>query len=253
MHKIRVLMIEDNDKIIELIENTFKKTNIKIVLLAKDGIEALELIKKTDEYDIIVLDIVIPNIDGLKVLETLRALKIDKKVIISTSLNSQELIRGVSELGASYYLLKPYDPLLLKERIIEISKEKENIYIDIDHFSLKITVTRLLHELGIPSHIKGHKYLRKAIIIVYEAFKINNLSNEVYLPISKKYDVSVESIERAIRNAIEISWNRGNYSLIDDLFGHSIDIEKAKPTNSEFIKTIADKLKLQYCKNKKNL
>lgn len=253
MQKIRVLLIEDNEQVIEVITKQFKGTNIEVVLIARDGIEAFDLIKQIEKYDVIILDIVIPNMDGVELLEELRKLNKNKKVIVSTSCNSQEIIRKLSELGASYYFLKPYDLTLLAPRIIEITKKQDNIIIDMDHYNLKIAITKMLHELGIPSHIKGHKYLRKAIIIVYESFEINNVSKEIYQPIASKYNVSIASVERAIRNAIEISWNRGNFDVIEELFGHSLDIDKAKPTNSEFIKTLADKLKLQYCKNKQNL
>ena len=117
------------------------------------------------------------------------------------------------------------------------------------HNNLQISVTKILHELGVPSHIKGYQYIREGIMLIYDKPEfIGSITKELYPDIAKTYTTTVSRVERAIRHAIEVSWNRGNWDLMEDIFGHSVDIDKAKPTNSEFIVTIADKLRMDYCK-----
>mgnify|MGYP000892903784 FL=1 len=172
-----------------------------------------------------------------------------KPVIISTSYNSDEMIRRVSEYGVHYFLLKPYELSDLENRILEASnvREKENKNINIYHNNLQISVTKILHELGVPSHIKGYQYIREGILLIYNNPEIiGGITKELYPEIANKYDTTVSRVERAIRHAIEVSWNRGDWELMEEIFGHSVDIDKAKPTNSEFIVTVADKLRLEY-------
>ena len=187
-----------------------------------------------------------PNKDGIYVLEEMKKLGINKKVIVSTSYNSPEVIRKISELGASYYLLKPYDMKDLDKRISELCNQTDSTNIDFGYSSLQSSITKILHELGIPSHIKGYQYIRNAIGIIYERPEtIGGITKELYPELASKFDTTVSRVERAIRHAIEVSWNRGDWDLMEEIFGHSVDIDKAKPTNSEFIVTIADKLRLE--------
>ena len=161
------------------------------------------------------------------------------------------MIRKVSELGVSYFMLKPFELKDLEKRIKEVSTgiKYGGEAIDLYHNNLQVAITKVLHELGVPSHIKGYQYIREGISIVYEKPEIvGGITKELYPEISKKFDTTVSRVERAIRHAIEISWNRGNWQLMEDIFGHSVDIDKAKPTNSEFIVTVADKLRLEYNK-----
>ena len=149
-----------------------------------------------------------------------------------------------------YFLLKPFDLKDLETRILEATKKVDiNNTISAKEKNLKISVTRLLHELGVPSHIKGYQYIREGILLLYNNPEIiGGITKELYPEIASKYDTSVSRVERAIRHAIEVSWNRGNLDLMEEIFGHSVDIDKAKPTNSEFIVTVADKLRLEYVK-----
>ena len=253
MDKTRLLVIDDNDSLVELIEEYFEDVpNIDVVLTAKDGNEGINIInRKTNEFDMILLDLVMPKKDGLDVLRYLYDNRIDKKVIVLTSYNTQEIIRKVSELGATYYILKPFELSLLHEKIDEISKDSygKNNSIDLYNNNLQISITKTLHELGVPSHIKGYQYIREGISLIYQHPEIvGGITKELYPEIAKKYDSTVSRVERAIRHAIEISWNRGNWDLMEEIFGHSVDIDKAKPTNSEFIVTVADKLRLDYNK-----
>lgn len=254
MKNIRVLMIDDNVELVNMIKEYFSDhTNINLVLEANDGERGIELAKtRQSDYDIIVLDLIMPKKDGLAVLEVLKREKIDKKVIVLTSYNAQEMIRRVSEFGINYFILKPFELSDLETRIEEcMGKESyDSRSIDLYHNNLQISITKILHELGIPSHIKGYQYIREGISVLYERPEVvGGITKELYPDIAGKFDTTVSRVERAIRHAIEVSWNRGNWDLMEDIFGHSVDIDKAKPTNSEFIVTVADKLRLEFQRN----
>ena len=147
--------------------------------------------------------------------------------------------------------MKPFDLADLEKRILEAGSvsNSSSKNIDFGYNNLQISITKILHELGIPSHIKGYQYIREGIGIIYERPEtIGGITKELYPELATKFDTTVSRVERAIRHAIEVSWNRGSWDLMEEIFGHSVDIDKAKPTNSEFIVTIADKLKLEASK-----
>lgn len=251
MEKTRLLVIDDNEALVDMIEEYFSSHElINIAFKAYTGDEGINLIEKNlNDYDVIILDLIMPKKDGIYVLEEMKKRNIYKPVIISTSYNSDEMIRRVSEYGVHYFLLKPYELSDLENRILEASnvREKENKNINIYRNNLQISVTKILHELGVPSHIKGYQYIREGILLIYNNPEIiGGITKELYPEIANKYDTTVSRVERAIRHAIEVSWNRGDWELMEEIFGHSVDIDKAKPTNSEFIVTVADKLRLEY-------
>ena len=251
MNKIRVLMIDDNIELVSMIKEYFNNhANIELVMEANDGERGIDLVTRCqDDYDVVILDLIIAKRDGLSVLETMKREQLDKKVIILTSYNAQDMIRKVSELGVNYFILKPFELSDLERRIEDCCIEKSygSASIDIYHNNLQISITKILHELGIPSHIKGYQYIREGISILYERPEvIGGITKELYPDIANKFDTTVSRVERAIRHAIEVSWNRGDWDLMEDIFGHSVDIDKAKPTNSEFIVTVADKLRLEF-------
>ena len=253
MSKTRVLVIDDNRNLIMMIKEYFKdNADISIMLEANDGNEGIRLIeKKKNEFDLILLDLIMPGKDGISVLEYLNESKINKKVIVLTSYNTQEIIRKVAEMGVNYFMLKPFELSDLEKKIISVMDDENygGESIDLFHNNLQISITKTLHELGVPSHIKGYQYIREGISLVYQNPEIvGGITKELYPEIAKRYKTTVSRVERAIRHAIEVSWNRGNWQLMEDIFGHSVDIDKAKPTNSEFIVTIADKLRLEYNK-----
>ena len=247
MEKKNLLVIDDNKSIISLIKDYFKELkDINVVLTANDGEEGINLIQKEmDKYNIIILDIVMPNIDGIEVLKYIQKNHINKKIIVLTSCNSQEMIRKVTELGADYYILKPFLFKNLERVIRELNHHKILGEIDLYQNQLERTIIYLLHELGVPSHIKGYQYMKEGIKIIYH----NEITaKELYNKIAKTFHSTTSSVERAIRHAIEISWNRGNYEVMEEIFGYSIDLDKAKPTNREYLITITDKIKLDYHK-----
>ena len=253
MKEIRVLMIDDNKSLVDMIEEYFSDNEkIKVVKKAYSGLEGIKVIDKNrNDYDVIILDLIMPNKDGIYVLDEMKKRGISKPVIISTSYNQDEMIRKVSEYGVRYFLLKPYDLTDLESRILELSnfELKENKNINLFHSGLQMSITKILHDLGVPSHIKGYQYIKEGIMLIYEnPSMIGGITKELYPEIANKYNTTVSRVERAIRHAIEVSWNRGDWDLMDEIFGHSVDVDKAKPTNSEVIVTVADKLRLEYKK-----
>lgn len=252
---IKLLVVDDNKSIIELIKEYFENSKEIVVKdVAYDGEEALlKLEKQKDEIDLVLLDLIMPRKDGLYVLNQMQEKNINKNVIVVTSYNEHDTIKKVSEYGAKYFVLKPFDLNDLEKKIIEVSKNNHNNTksLNIYENSMQLSITKILHSLGIPSHIKGYQYIREAIYLVYNNSKlIGGITKELYPLISKKFDTSASRVERAIRHAIEVSWNRGDWDLMNEIFGNSVDIDRAKPTNSEFIVTIADKLRLDALKVK---
>ncbi len=252
---IRVLMIDDNIELIEMIKEYFNDhANIKVVLQAENGEEGLKIIREQqNDYDLILLDLIMPKKDGVEVLESMVKEGISKKVIILTSYNTQAMIRRVSEFGIDYFILKPFELADLEKRIIECmgNNNYSKSSIDVYHNNLEISITKILHELGVPSHIKGYQYIREGISMIYDNPELTGrITKDLYPRIADKFDTTVSRVERAIRHAIEVSWNRGNWDLMEDIFGYSVDIDKAKPTNSEFIVTVADNLRLEFHKTK---
>ena len=251
MKKIRVLMIDDNVSLTEMVKEYFKDNKkIEIALSCDNGVDGLKaIIEQEKDYDIVLLDLIMPKKDGLAVLEELKKQNITRNIIVETSYNSPEVIRNVSEYGVNYYILKPFELDDLENRILDVFKQLDKKTINIFHNNLEISLTRMLHELGMPAHIKGYQYIRDGIIMIYNNPNIiGGITKELYPDVASKYNTTVSRVERAIRHAIEVSWNRGNWDLMEEIFGHSVDIDKAKPTNSEFIVTIADKLRLEFMK-----
>lgn len=251
MEKIKVLMIDDNVNLVEMVNDYFEDNpRIDIVGSAYNGDEGLKIIKEGKlEYDLIVLDLIMPKKDGIAVLRDLKENNINRNIIVATSYNAPDTIRKVSEYGVTYYILKPFDLPDLEDKILDTFTTSSKKSINILSNNLQISISKMLHELGMPSHIKGYQYIREAISMVYDNPDIvGGITKELYPELATKFDTTVSRVERAIRHAIEVSWNRGDWDLMEEIFGHSVDIDKAKPTNSEFIVTLADKLRLEYVK-----
>ena len=251
MKKIRVLMIDDNKQLVDMVKEYFSShAVISLDLVANDGVEGLEVINNNlGEFDLILLDLIMPKKDGISVLEELKDKKDIPKIIVLTSYNTPEIIRKTSELGVNYYMLKPFELPELERKILECTNEikSSSKTLDLYHNNLQIAITNVLHELGVPSHIKGYSYIRQSITeVFFHPDVVGGITKELYPKIAEEFNTTVSRVERAIRHAIEVSWNRGNWDLMQEIFGYSVDIDKAKPTNSEFIVTVADKLRLEY-------
>ena len=254
MKTTRLLMIDNNKELVVAVKKYFTNhASIEVTMNSDNGIDALDkIVNRKNDYDIIVMDLILPNKDGLTILEEMKKKEIDKPVIVLTSYNSETIIRRTAELGISFFMLKPFELEELEKRIMDVSDfdRYDNKSIDIYHNNLQISITKILHDLGVPSHIKGYQYIREGISLIYDnPDLIGGITKELYPDIAGKYDTTTSRVERAIRHAIEVSWNRGSWDLMEEIFGHSVDIDKAKPTNSEFIVTIADKLRLEFQKS----
>ena len=251
MEKIKILMIDDNANLIKMVKEYFStNSKIQINLTATNGEEGINVLEKNMEnVDLILLDLIMPKKDGIYVLNEMKKRKINKKVIVATSYNAADVIREVSEFGVNYYILKPFELTDLEKRIYSIMEKKDNQNIDLYTSNLQVSITKMLHELGIPSHIKGYQYIRKAIEMIFDdPGIIGGITKELYPTLAGKFQTTTSRVERAIRHAIEVSWNRGNIDFMEELFGYSVDIDKAKPTNSEFMVTVADKLRVDFHK-----
>jgi len=250
MKKQRLLVVDDNLSLVNMIRNYISDSdNLELAYEAYDGKQGLDVfMKNQNDIDLVLLDLIMPNKDGLYFLDELKKKNITANVIVITSFNSDEMLRRIATYDIKYFLLKPFDLNDLEQRVLEATNQVEfKKGITAKEKDLKISVTKLLHELGVPSHIKGYQYIREGILLLYNNPEIvGGITKELYPEIASKFDTSVSRVERAIRHAIEVSWNRGNIDLMEEIFGHSVDYDKAKPTNSEFIVTVADKLKLEH-------
>ena len=249
MNKIKVLLIDDNMQLVDMVKEYFSShAVIEVNDVAYNGNDGLLLLKK-NKYDVVLLDLIMPGMDGIRLLEEVSKNNINARIIVLTSYNSPEVIRKVSGLGIKYFMLKPFELSELENKILEYSNNE--VYnrktIDMYYSNLQMSITKLLHELGVPSHIKGYSYIREGITLIYNNEDLSSaITKELYPTIAKKYNTTPSRVERAIRHAIEVSWNRGNWELMEEIFGYSVDIDKSKATNSEFIVTLADKLRLEY-------
>lgn len=251
MNKLRVLMVDDNVQLVDMVKEYFSShAVIDISYVANNGIEGVKLIKENlGNYDLILLDLIMPKKDGISVLEDIKNIENLPKVIVLTSYNTQEVIRKVASLNVNYFMLKPFELPELEKKILECTNtiSTKSRTIDLYHNNLQIAITKVLHELGVPSHIKGYSYIREGITeILFHPDISTGITKELYPKIADNFNTTVSRVERSIRHAIEISWNRGNWDYMQEIFGYSVDIDRSKPTNSEFIITVADKLRLDY-------
>ena len=251
--EIRVIVVDDNESLVEMLNDYFEGHKIiKIVDKAHNGLDGVKLIEEEkDNFDVLLLDLIMPKKDGLYVLEELNKKGIDKPVIVGTSFNADETIARVSKYNPKHFILKPFDLTDLENKILDSVNTESNLgnKINVYHNNLEISVTKLLHGLGVPSHIKGYQYIREGVLLMYEKPDIvGAITKELYPEIADRFDTTVSRVERAIRHAIEVSWNRGDIDLMEEIFGHSVDYDRAKPTNSEFIVTVSDKLRLEFAK-----
>ena len=244
-NKIRILLVDSDKEQVSSIEKYFSKDAvIDVVNVFDNGCNAYKYIKNYQEnYDIILMDLLLPGRDGISIISEMRENNINKNIIVLTGYSSLEMIKQVSLFNINYFMLKPFSLDDLREQIFNIRKTKFNVLEN--DFDLRSDITTLLHSLGVPNHIKGFEYIREGIGLMYSnPSLLGAITKELYPEIAYKYNTTSSRVERAIRHAIEISWNRGDYEMMEEIFGHSVDFDRARPTNSEFIATLADRLKL---------
>lgn len=247
--KISVLIADDNNQLADELSAYINTQNgMSTVAIASDGEEAWGLILET-RPDVVILDMVMPKLDGMGVLRRIRELP-EKPVVIAYSVSAlQRTIENAVNLGADYYLLKPQSC----ERVADIIRElTEPNTIAVGGTAMKkevdleALVTEFIHELGVPAHIKGYQYIRTAIMMVVENMDmLNYITKQLYPEIAHAYNTTASRVERAIRHSIEVAWTRGKPETMNEIFGYTIHTGKGKPTNSEFIAMVADRIRLQ--------
>lgn len=261
MKKISVLLADDNREFTAMMaEMIGSQEDMELFGIAHDGMEVLDLLGQSSSLpDLLILDIIMPHLDGLGVLESLRRLEVTPlpKIIMLTAFGQEQVTQKAVQLGATYYILKPFDFDALLSRIRLLFGQAQHAALQskssVVSFqaskgkSLDVNISSIIHEVGVPAHIKGYQYLRDAITMVYNNIEyLGSITKTLYPTIALKYKTTPSRVERAIRHAIEVAWTRGNIDCITNLFGYTINLSKAKPTNSEFIAMVADKLRLEH-------
>lgn len=260
MGKINVAIVDDNERIVSLLDNICSSDeSIEVVGKAEDGVKALDMIRK-NEPDVVLLDLIMPKLDGLEVMEKINSdsrMKKHPAFIVISAIGKESITEDAFSRGAVYFIMKPFQNETVINKIKQVSsaarlpsvpaKMTTAVSEERSKMDLETDVTDIIHEIGVPAHIKGYQYLRDAIIMSVENREvINSITKILYPTIAKMNKTTPSRVERAIRHAIEVAWSRGKMDTIDELFGYTISTGKGKPTNSEFIALIADKIRLQY-------
>lgn len=246
---IDILVADDNLDFCEILGQYIEsQPDMRLAGVAHNGHEVFEHLEGGTP-DVIILDIIMPHLDGLGVLERLNDSRLDKKpkVMVLTAFGQENITHKAVQLGADYYVLKPFNLDVLGKRIRQMAGARDNVRIRMPASrSTEVEVTALIHEIGIPAHIRGYLYLRDAIsMAVHRVDILGAITKELYPSIARKYDTTPSRVERAIRHAIEVAWSRGNVDLLVKLFGHTIHSDRGKPTNSEFIAMLSDRLRME--------
>ena len=251
--KLKIVVADDSTELGKNCAKVFKGYGMNVVLCEKDGRNVLEKIKN-EKPDIVLADVFMPNLDILGVLNGIKDLSIKERpmVMAMSGFDNARLEKEMIEAGASYYFLKPFDINTVAERIIQLShwkNEKEPLVIKnnvVTDPELELMITEIIHQIGVPAHIKGYHYLRDAILMsIRDTEAINSVTKILYPTVAKHYKTTSSRVERAIRHAIEVAWDRGDVDVLYSYFGYTIQNNRGKPTNSEFIAMIADKISLK--------
>lgn len=273
MENVNVVIVDDNPMILNTLDEVISsEAGLSVIGRADNGKDAIDMIKDT-QPDVVLLDLVMPQMDGITVVENIKkktSMLKNQAFIILSAVGGEQMTEEAFQAGANYFLMKPFDKDILVNKIRRIGKRPvrpvpgkvleaplkaatpEEAAMNREEYMkehLETDITKMLHELGIPAHIKGYQYLRDAIsMVVRDREMMEAVTKILYPEIAKKNYTSSSRVERAIRHAIEVAWGRGSLEVIDELFGYTISTGKGKPTNSEFIALIADKICLDYKK-----
>lgn len=246
---IQVLIADDNREVCETLRQYLQsQPDFEVMGTVHNGLQVLETVGRACP-DVLILDIIMPHLDGLGVLERLGEMSLSPRprTVILTAFGHEHITQRTVDLGADYYLLKPFSMEVLANRIRQmVAAARPQPAQAVPARCLDLDVTSVIHEVGIPAHIKGYHYLREAILMVIDRVDLlGAVTKELYPGIATKFKTTSSRVERAIRHAIEVAWSRGNYEAITKLFGYTISAERGKPTNSEFIAMVADRLRMQ--------
>ena len=259
MGRLNVAIADDNERILDILEEIVSNDEELTLVGKADNGEDLYQIIKNKEPDVVLLDLIMPKMDGLSVMELVqedRTLKKTPDFIIITAVGQERITEDAFKRGANYYIMKPFNNEMVLNRIKDTHREMKHtkksmggvpeVRRDIGEESLENRVTNMIHEIGIPAHIKGYHYLRDAIMMAVEDMDVLNAITKILYPtVAKKYRTTSSRVERAIRHAIEVAWSRGKLDILDELFGYTVSNGKGKPTNSEFIALVSDTIRLE--------
>ena len=258
MREVNVAIADDNERILDMLGEIIEQDqDLNLIGKADNGEDIYHLIKEK-KPDVVLLDLIMPKMDGLSVMEKVN---MDEQItkrpefIIVTAVGQEQMTEDAFEKGANYYIMKPFNNRMLLDKIKHVNRvyrpaapdrELESSRKDLPEYDLEEEVTDMIHEIGIPAHIKGYHYLRDAIIMAVDDMDVLNAITKVLYPtIAKMHQTTASRVERAIRHAIEVAWSRGKLDTLDELFGYTVSNGKGKPTNSEFIALIADTIRLE--------
>lgn len=260
MSRLNVAIADDNERILQLLGDIVSNDDdLQVVGTAKDGEEAYRLIKEK-EPDVVLLDIVMPKLDGLGVLDKVQKDNSIQKCpffVMISAIGKDNITEAAFSKGADYFIMKPFDKDVVINQIKTVrsiknmTTDKSLKTLELKKMdskkSLEEIVTDIIHDVGVPAHIKGYQYLREAIIMsVMDMDMLNSVTKILYPEVAKRYKTTPSRVERAIRHAIEVAWSRGKVDTIEELFGYTVSIGKGKPTNSEFIALITDKIRMNH-------
>lgn len=247
---LKVMLASEGNEFGELCTRVLRSYGFDVRMVSKNGAEVLSKTEK-EKPDVVLMDAFMSSIDALGVLKAIPTLNIDKKplIMVMSSVDNQRFEQEILAAGADYYFLKPFDLEVMAERITQltgwgagIKKELHNN----ESVDLEVIVSDIMHQIGVPAHIKGYQYLREAIILsVHDSEMMSSVTKLLYPTVAKRFSTTSSRVERAIRHAIEVAWDRGDVEVLSAYFGYTIQNSRGKPTNSEFIAMISDKLRLK--------
>ena len=249
---LKIIIADDSTEFSKNCAKVLKSYGMDVILTEKDGLNVISKVK-SEKPDVLLAEVFMPNLDILGVLENLKKTDAKSKpmVMVMSSFANPRLEKEILEAGASYYFLKPFDINTMAERIIKLSgwrNDKTPLVVNncVTDTELEVMVTDIIHQIGVPAHIKGYHYLREAIVLsIKNSEIINSVTKLLYPTVAKNYATTSSRVERAIRHAIEVAWDRGDIDVLNSYFGYTIQNDRGKPTNSEFIAMISDKLRLK--------
>ncbi len=245
---LKAMITEDGSETAHELAGILRTNGFEVSTVIKDGMQIIEKFTSGERPDVLLIDGFMPRMDALGVLRELDNMHLDKRplVMVLSSTDNQRFESEVLKAGADYYFLKPYNPAMLAERITQFSSIHNSNANSNGVKDLEVVVSQIMHQIGVPAHIRGYQYLREAIILsVNNNEMISSVTKILYPTVAKTFKTTPSRVERAIRHAIEVAWDRGDVDILSSYFGYTIQNERGKPTNSEFIAMISDNLKLR--------
>mgnify|MGYP001484046290 CR=1 FL=1 len=246
MDKVRFLMSDTSADVTAACREALEQKGVEVTVVEKDGLQILQKMLVV-RPQVVLLDAFMPGLDALAVKQKyVAAGETHTTFFVTGAFQSEEMVQELLDEGFAYYFVKPFDESVLAARVLKAAsgQEKHLLHTSVD--SDELTVTEILHQIGVPAHIKGYQYVREAIVIAVQDMDVINAVTKVLYPeVARRYSTTPSRVERAVRHAIEVAWDRGDLETLQRYFGYTVSNTKGKPTNSEFIAMIADRIRLQ--------